>query len=213
MGWQARVLPYLEQQPLWGIAMTEYQRNPVQFLPPYHTADSTILPILLCPEDGRFFTVHTYMNRPVSLSSYPGVEGTDYGAKDGMLFNNSRVRQIDVRDGTSNTLLIGERPPTFNFRFGWWYAGNGQNGTGSCDMVLGVRELAVSKYGCPRGPYRFTPTFIGAPCAQFFFWSLHEGGANFAFADGSVHFLTYQADTLLPALSTRAGGEVASLSN
>jgi prepilin-type processing-associated H-X9-DG protein len=151
------------------------------------------------------------MGRPVSLTSYPGVEGTDYSAKDGILFNNSRVRQLDVRDGTSNTLLIGERPPTFNYRFGWWYAGNGQNGTGSCDMVLGVRELAVSKYGCPPGPYHFAPTYIGAPCVQFFFWSLHDGGANFVFADGSVHFLTYQADSILPALATRAGGEIVSL--
>jgi prepilin-type processing-associated H-X9-DG protein len=34
-------------------------------------------------------------------------------------------------------------------------------------------------------------------------------GANFAFADGSVHFLRYSADSILPALATRAGGEAA----
>ena len=33
------------------------------------------------------------------------------------------------------------------------------------------------------------------------------GGANFAFADGSVRFLSYSADAVMPALSTRAGGE------
>jgi prepilin-type processing-associated H-X9-DG protein len=40
------------------------------------------------------------------------------------------------------------------------------------------------------------------------FWSLHSGGANFAFADGSVRFLRYEAAAIMPALATRAGGEV-----
>jgi prepilin-type processing-associated H-X9-DG protein len=45
----------------------------------------------------------------------------------------------------------------------------------------------------------------------FHFWSLHPGGAHFLYADGSVHFLGYDADAILPALATRAGGEVVSL--
>jgi prepilin-type processing-associated H-X9-DG protein len=43
------------------------------------------------------------------------------------------------------------------------------------------------------------------------FWSLHPGGAHFLFADGSVRFLAYSADSSLPALATRAGGESAAL--
>jgi prepilin-type processing-associated H-X9-DG protein len=39
----------------------------------------------------------------------------------------------------------------------------------------------------------------------------HSGGANFLFADGSVHFLSYAADNVLPALATRSGGEVVAL--
>lgn len=39
------------------------------------------------------------------------------------------------------------------------------------------------------------------------FWSPHPGGANFGFADGSVRFLSYAADEVLPALATRAGNE------
>jgi prepilin-type processing-associated H-X9-DG protein len=47
---------------------------------------------------------------------------------------------------------------------------------------------------------------------MFHFWSPLSGGANFAFADGSVRFLRYAADSIMPALATRAGGEtVASL--
>lgn len=47
---------------------------------------------------------------------------------------------------------------------------------------------------------------------MFQYWSLHGGGgANFAFADGSVHFLSYSAVEILPALATRSGGELAEI--
>jgi len=34
---------------------------------------------------------------------------------------------------------------------------------------------------------------------------------SFAFCDGSVRFFRYDADAILPALATRAGGEVVAL--
>jgi prepilin-type processing-associated H-X9-DG protein len=34
------------------------------------------------------------------------------------------------------------------------------------------------------------------------------GGANFLYVDGSVHFLSYSADRVLPAPATQEGGEV-----
>jgi hypothetical protein len=44
------------------------------------------------------------------------------------------------------------------------------------------------------------------------FWSLHDGGANFANADGSCRFLSYSVDPIvMKALGTRNGGEVFSL--
>ena len=47
---------------------------------------------------------------------------------------------------------------------------------------------------------------------MYHFWSPHAGaGAHFLFADGSVRFLSYSAAPIMPALSTRAGGEVVSI--
>ena len=43
------------------------------------------------------------------------------------------------------------------------------------------------------------------------YWSLHPGGANFFFADGSVRFIKEQIGfSIFQALATRAGGEVLS---
>ncbi len=127
---------------------------------------------------------------------------------------DSRIRLNDITDGTSSTLVAGERPPSADFWYGWWYAGVAQSGTGSPDMVLGVRELNVNAafaWFCPPGPYHFQAGSINNQCDVFHFWSPHSGGANFLFADGHVQFLTYSADSILPALATRAGGEAADI--
>lgn len=146
------------------------------------------------------------------MTSYLGVAGLNTGRADGSLFLDSNLRLNDITDGTSSTLLVGERPPSTDFRYGWWYAGWGQNKDGEGDGVLGVRTFCreVSS-GCPEGPYHFTAGRFDNQCDAFHFWSPHPGGANFAFADGSVRFLRYSADPIMPALPTRAGGETVEL--
>ncbi|MGL4420562.1 MAG: DUF1559 domain-containing protein, partial [Gemmataceae bacterium] len=150
------------------------------------------------------------------LTSYLGVSGTNGASRDGILYQDSRHRLAEVTDGSSSTLLIGERPPAHDFHYGWWYAGLGYDGRGSMDMVLGVREpnmLPVTTgSACGPGNYPFRAARgVNDPCGQFHFWSLHPGGANFAFADGSVRFLAYDANPIMPALATRAGGESVSM--
>jgi prepilin-type processing-associated H-X9-DG protein len=78
----------------------------------------------------------------------------------------------------------------------------------TANAYLGVRTTGIGDYGCDT-PYPFAADRIANRCSIFHFWSLHTGGGHFAFADGSVRFLTYDANPLLPALATRAGGEVA----
>ena len=73
---------------------------------------------------------------------------------------------------------------------------------------MGSREAGyASAFGCPADNIGLRPGEIADECDQTHFWSLHSGGANFLFADGSVHFLANEVDPMLPALATRAGGE------
>jgi prepilin-type processing-associated H-X9-DG protein len=129
----------------------------------------------------------------------------------GMLYSGSRTRIIDATDGSSNTLLVGERPPSADMVFGWWYSGSGQLLTGQADSHLGVQErnlFGALYHGCPRVGYSFQSRERSDPCLVFQFWSYHGDGAHFALTDGSVRILTFKAASVLPALSTRAGGEV-----
>jgi prepilin-type processing-associated H-X9-DG protein/prepilin-type N-terminal cleavage/methylation domain-containing protein len=212
MSWLTQLLPYVDQVALWRATVNAYEFQTSPTVNPPHIAFSTPMPVFSCPADDRASEPQqTHRNLRVGLTSYVGVLGTDWTQTDGVLFLDSRVRLIEIRDGTSNTITVGERPPSADLWYGWWYAGYGQRGTGSGDMLLGVRERnARGNYvaACPPGPYHFAVGRLNEQCDLFHFWSLHAGGANFLFADGSVRFLSYDADSLLPALATRAAGDL-----
>jgi prepilin-type N-terminal cleavage/methylation domain-containing protein/prepilin-type processing-associated H-X9-DG protein len=201
-------------------------------------------PVFSCPADPR--TLHTQESEgfKVALSSYLGVNGIDLwawsttptGPQDlrGVMVPTNKYRRdtgdrevrassqgtrlTDITDGTSNTLLVGERPPSRGLDFGWCYACTfGQDNEGTLDSTLGVNEVNLKQSGVPEidacdpGPYYFSPGRIDNPCDAFHFYSPHPGGANFLFADASVHFLSYGIDnTTLRALATMSGREVVS---
>lgn len=213
LSWLARLLPYLEHDALWHETIAAYGEDRVFTHNPPHTGLSTPVALFVCPADGRGLYVQSAGPYPsVALSNYLGCTGKNLFSKSGVLFRNSVVRLSDVTDGTSHTLAAGERPTPPDFRFGWWYGGGGQAGTGSLDSVLGVRDLNITVQAaaaCGRGPFAFVPGKLDELCDMFHYWSLHAGGANFLMCDGSVRFMTYASDGLLPALATRAGGDSA----
>ncbi len=216
LSWLGHLLPHVEQGPLWGVSQVAYAERPGNPFQPPHLGILTPLKVFSCPADDRQSMAHaTHSGYRVASTGYLGYLGIDFKTPTGVLYYGSRTRFTDITDGTSNTLAAGERPPSPDFWFGWWYAGAGEAGTGAGDMVLGARErnINASQYTgqCPAGPYNFRPGKPDEMCDVFHYWSLHAGGANFLFCDGSVRFLAYAADAVMPALATRAGGEVAAV--
>jgi prepilin-type processing-associated H-X9-DG protein len=150
--------------------------------------------------------------------SYPWTQLT----QDGILYLESKVRLSDVTDGSSNTVLFGERSHRDleydRIAVDSTFYPLGARGAWGAVLALGaggpMANHALSSavpinYLVPPGtPVGDMPVIYDRLCA---FGSLHPGGANFAFADGAVRFLSESMplDTL-QALSTRAGGEVVS---
>jgi prepilin-type N-terminal cleavage/methylation domain-containing protein/prepilin-type processing-associated H-X9-DG protein len=210
LSWMSRLMPFIEQVNLWSLTQAAYQVDTNPWDNPPHIGLSKVMSVYTCSADGRELIASYGQGLLVAFTGYLGVSGINLNNPNGLLWMNSATRFADITDGTSNSLAVGERPPSADLVYGWWYAGAGQppSYTGSCDVVLGAQEINISIGGCPSGPYQYGPGKISNQCDQFHFWSLHDGGANFLFADGSVHFLAYGSATpFMAALATISGGE------
>jgi prepilin-type N-terminal cleavage/methylation domain-containing protein/prepilin-type processing-associated H-X9-DG protein len=135
-----------------------------------------------------------------------------------------KVNFASITDGSSNTLMVGERPPSVDLFSGWWFAGAGFDGSGVGDISMGAREVVYNTHitgnitsstgqpiPCDPNKVGFVPGTINDNCDQGHFWSWHPAGANWLWGDGSARFLQYSANDVLPQLCTRNGGEVVSL--
>lgn len=235
-GWGAMILPQIEQSAAF---------HAVNFnLPVVAAANSTAIgqtiSAYLCPSDptvGPFPVLDAAGNplavaAPSSYAACVGDDGSDAatglnndGLGNGVFYRNSRTRISEITDGTSQTILVGER--AWSYTQGVW-AGAIANGT--------TRRGPANRCPTTGAPYYPAATMVQAHCHLLNtnsdgdgglddFSSRHPGGANFAFADGSVRFLKevpqdagegpsgpiYTPPGLrFQALATRAGGEVVS---
>lgn len=110
----------------------------------------------------------------------------------GMFYRFSNTKFAHVIDGTSSTIMIGERGIPQDLGWGWPICGGNE-----CEHYVSS-TLGLSKGN--KDPYFIQIQHL---------WSWHPGGAYVGLTDGSIRFLSYTIDyNTYIALSTRAGGEV-----
>ena len=152
---------------------------------------------------------------------------------DGMLPQDTAVKAREVRDGMSKTAMIGERWYQMRVWTAGVYFSSHPGGGWATEAPKGPIRTAClsasknidSRYGINSdldsvGYYRSHDNETDRPTAppnaaktlafnDLPFGSFHTGGANFCYADVSVHFLTDGTDPqVLMALASRRGGEI-----
>jgi len=232
-GWQAMVLPFIEQQGLYDtLAFTEADNW--GSTPSQEAACGTYLAIFRCPsmiqpthvdDDGIPARVPaSYRGHASSNATSDGSTGMVAGTsamkepdQDGLMFGCSSISFAHVHDGLSNTIVLGESYTDINFQqdgqaLDYWYLGSPQVDPYNCDGSGSGAEYTefCGSTGAPINS-RLNAALSGY-LKEVAYGSYHPGGAFFCLADGSVHFIADSISiTVYQALGSRAGGESVTL--
>ncbi|MBL8889526.1 MAG: DUF1559 domain-containing protein [Planctomycetaceae bacterium] len=214
--WSGYLLPYLEQ----GNLYSKIDRNLKWNEGANAQVCSTFLSVFRCPSSSAPDTMTAQgIEDRVPCDYLVCASGTDTresgpgilagGAhSDGVFFSDSRVRVAEIRDGTSNTLAVGDSffqfeeldldhtgYPQFLDR---WCVGTLEGVGNEVSEAMGSTGVAINAHRLD--------VFIDE--RELAFGSQHPGGAQAAQVDGSIRFFDEQTDRAVwSALGTRAGGE------
>ncbi|TWT95800.1 Fimbrial protein precursor [Botrimarina colliarenosi] len=221
VSWRVLVLPHLEEPSLYNRIGPTPNGGATTWSP-----QSEMPALFRCPSaEPAVMGIST-----LQLADYWGVGGaarpgeglaleqTVCGDLDanGVLYPGSKTRIGMIEDGTSHSLALGERI----YAFRPWMTGATAAGNPTykiCSESANQIRYPINADHLQFGFYiGHNPLPAGGVRSMLLnnlpFGSNHSGGANFALADGSVHFVTDSIDfTLLGDLATIAGGEVSQL--
>ena len=213
--WLARTLPYLEQ---------ENVSSQMDLDAPYYVPDAPGV------NNNKFMkTQFEWAQCPSTpdlpafgscCANIPGIEDaaiTSYAATSthlrvlyaetlqgsGIIYNDAEHSFKDVSDGTSQTILASETYFNDDLNAKDWLSdyGDAYCPGGGCHLasMWAFANFQTTFFGINQ-----RPGYAGSGVDSF-----HPGGANFAMADGSIHFISESIEqTTLDALTTRDGGEV-----
>jgi prepilin-type N-terminal cleavage/methylation domain-containing protein/prepilin-type processing-associated H-X9-DG protein len=228
-GWGIYILPYLEQQALYDMYCFNYKVGGGNEYHYYSADDAngrnrsashTVLPVYLCPSDPQAGEWLAYSSGVGTLdqvaetdmcavsdsfdSTAGGILPKDFPINDG-IFGANRSCTFDlIRDGTANTLMIGEQTG----KGSGTHEGLSWVSANFADTRDGINNPSCT---APGGHYPVaTATTYSIREAGFASW--HPGGCHFMMADGSAHFLSEDiSQNTLTALTTRDFGEMATI--
>jgi prepilin-type N-terminal cleavage/methylation domain-containing protein/prepilin-type processing-associated H-X9-DG protein len=214
-GWSAFVLPYIEQGSLDGsinYKYAYYQTDAVTGTKNNKTMQ-TLLPAYQCPSAEPNQLVNCCSALTAAYGNGYHTAQTNYSAvathtpdiylypedtcHSGVMYRDSATRIDDIKDGSSNTFLVGEtignpNDPDFNDPN---YCPNRQCGSGK---FWAAENIQTTAYGINSHSTYWT----GGVESQ------HPNGAQFVFADGHVAFIEQSIlQTILVALTTRGPGK------
>jgi len=207
--WMIATFPFMEQDNLFktlDLTVRELDGNASGGESAISTA---VLETLICPSDVEDRVVNSFASFWFGVNSYFGVAGTQSHfitsiTNDGILYQNSSVGFGDIQDGSSNTLLVGERFSQdaewadFGGNRGWAWS----SALSAQDCIIGSLEPINYQLPAGVGGTDQNPSFDFKNRKLNSFSSGHPGGANFAAADGSTHFLTNQSTASLETLQS-----------
>ncbi|MFQ5731925.1 MAG: DUF1559 domain-containing protein [Planctomycetaceae bacterium] len=189
MSWIVQILPYIEE----GNAFRRIDFKADVYDKKNAAVRAHRISVLVCPsEPNTGFYVDEH-DRGIAPATYAGChDGTETPINvknSGVLFLNSSVRFEQITDGSSHTIFLGERiiesrPGDGPATLGWMSGTRATLRNTGLPPNEGVQHLLEGRRDAPPKKPAVPVTFVGG------FSSRHAGGAQFAFGDGSVRFMS-----------------------